>query len=363
VNAMQILSSQPWVERLGWTLVHFLWQGLAIAVLYAAARRGIAGKASPNARYLLACAALAAMMAAPLATWGLMRLSDAQPDAADRIRSTTPGAPTSPANASIIALPAPVRATVSRVRSAQFLPWVVILWLFGTAVFWVRLAGGWVVAARMRSMLVRRGPPEWQEILRELGSRIGLSRPVRLLVSALVQVPTVVGWLRPVVLVPVGALGGLPAEQLEALLLHELAHIRRHDYLVNILQSVAEALLFYQPAVWVVGAHSRRARTVLRRCRRIGLWRCAHVCARAGAVGSVPPRTSQYRGCRQWRISRRPYRKAAGPVAASRPHRSGTGGPRGRYSAGGRGIRIVRPVGFASRVSNGVSQTKYFELE
>jgi uncharacterized protein (TIGR03435 family) len=81
-----------------------------------------------------------------------------------------------------------------------------------------------------------------------------------LLVSALVQVPTVVGWLRPVVLVPVGALGGLPAEHLEALLLHELAHIRRHDYLINILQSVAESLLFYHPAVWWVSGHIREER-------------------------------------------------------------------------------------------------------
>ena len=83
---------------------------------------------------------------------------------------------------------------------------------------------------------------------------------MQLLVSALVQVPTVVGWLRPVVLVPVGALGGLPAEHLEALLLHELAHIRRHDYLVNMLQSVAEALLFYHPAVWWVSGHIRAER-------------------------------------------------------------------------------------------------------
>jgi uncharacterized protein (TIGR03435 family) len=109
-------------------------------------------------------------------------------------------------------------------------------------------------------MLVRRAPPEWQQMLRELGARIGLSRPVRLLVSALVQVPTVVGWLRPVVLVPVGALGGLPGEHVEALLLHELAHIRRHDYLVNILQSVAEALLFYHPVVWWVSGHIRAER-------------------------------------------------------------------------------------------------------
>jgi beta-lactamase regulating signal transducer with metallopeptidase domain len=258
MNLIGALSSQQWVERLGWALVHFLWQGLLIAAVYAAARRWIAGEASPNTRYLLACAALAAMAATPLVTWGWMRPSDASPDAAYRIRSTPPAAST--IGIAITTLPASVRTTVSSARSAQFLPWVVIVWLFGAAVFWVRLAGGWVVAARMRSVLVRRAPPEWQEILGKLGARIGLSRPVRLLVSALVEVPTVVGWLRPVVLVPVGALGGLPAGHLEALLLHELAHIRRHDYLVNILQSAAEALLFYHPAVWWVSGHIRAER-------------------------------------------------------------------------------------------------------
>jgi uncharacterized protein (TIGR03435 family) len=261
MNAVQILSSQPWVERLGWTLVHFLWQGLSIAILYAAARQFVARTLSPHARYLLACAALAAMVGAPLVTWELMRPSDAGPNAAYRIGSSIPRATTGIATAATTAaLPALVRATVSSVKQAEFLFWVVIVWLAGVLVFWVRLVGGWVVAARMRSKLVRRAPPEWQEILGRLGERIGLSRPVRLLISALVQVPTVVGWLRPVVLVPVGALGGLPAEQLEALLLHELAHIRRHDYLVNILQSLAEALLFYHPAVWWVSGHIRAER-------------------------------------------------------------------------------------------------------
>jgi uncharacterized protein (TIGR03435 family) len=260
MNAMQMLSSEAWVERLGWTLLHFLWQGLAIAVLYAAARRGVARASSPHVRYLLACAALAAMMAAPLVTGGLMRPSAASPDAAYRIRSAPPAASATGIAAATATLPASVRAAVSGVQPAQFLLWVVMVWLAGAVVFWVRLAGGWVVAARMRSVLVRRAPPEWQENLRKLGARIGLSRPVRLLVSALVQVPTVVGWLRPVVLVPVGALGGLPAGHLEALLLHELAHIRRRDYLVNILQNVAEALLFYHPAVWWVSGHIRAER-------------------------------------------------------------------------------------------------------
>jgi uncharacterized protein (TIGR03435 family) len=260
MNAIQMLSSEAWVERLGWTLVHFLWQGLSIALLYAATRGIMARRSTPKGRYLLACAALAAMMAAPLATWRLMQQPDASPGAPYQIRSIPPA----PSTTTVVTakLPDSIRDTVPSVQPTQFLAWIVIVWLAGAAAFWFRLVGGWMIATRMRSMLVRRAPPEWQEALRKLGAQLRLSRPVPLLVSALVQVPTVVGWLRPVVLVPVGALGGMPAEYLESLLLHELAHIRRHDYLINMLQSVAEALLFYHPAVWWVSGHIRAEREV-----------------------------------------------------------------------------------------------------
>jgi len=256
MNATQILLSQPWVERLGWTLVHFLWQGSLIAGLYAAIRRCLPRTSSPHARYLLACLTLSAMMAAPLITWSRLRPDEPVASPAYRIRNTPPPAP----SALSTNLPESVRATISDVPPGHFLQWVVMIWLIGTTAFWVRLAGGWVVAARMQSILVRPASAEWQQLLRRLGARIGLSRPVRLLVSGLVQVPTVVGWLRPVILMPAGALGGLSAEDVEVLLVHELAHIRRHDYLVNLLQGIAEALLFYHPAVWWVSGHIRAER-------------------------------------------------------------------------------------------------------
>src|SRR5437763_4830050 len=95
MNAMQILASQPWMERLGVTLLHFLWQGLVIAILYAAARR-VARTSSPQARYLLACGALATLIAAPLVTWELMRVSYPSPQAIYQIRSTPPRLPRPP---------------------------------------------------------------------------------------------------------------------------------------------------------------------------------------------------------------------------------------------------------------------------
>lgn len=87
-----------------------------------------------------------------------------------------------------------------------------------------------------------------------------MTRAVRMLVSTATESPSVVGWMRPVILLPVSALAGLPMEQLEAVLAHELAHIRRHDYLVNLMQMAVESLLFYHPAVWWVSARIRHER-------------------------------------------------------------------------------------------------------
>ncbi len=96
-----------------------------------------------------------------------------------------------------------------------------------------------------------------------LAKRLHIARPIRLLESSMVDVPTVIGWLRPVVLMPASALAGMAPQQLEAILAHELAHIRRHDYLVNLLQTLVETLLFYHPAVWWL---SRRIRVERENC-------------------------------------------------------------------------------------------------
>src|SRR5213075_1924050 len=127
----------------------------------------------------------------------------------------------------------------------------------------LRFAGGLVTAQRLKRIETSATVQLWQEKLRVLCVRLRVSRPVRLCESALVEVPTVIGWLRPVILIPLSAISGLSAEQLEALLAHELAHIRRYDYLVNLLQTSIETLLFYHPVVWWV---SRRVRDEREHC-------------------------------------------------------------------------------------------------
>jgi uncharacterized protein (TIGR03435 family) len=151
----------------------------------------------------------------------------------------------------------PIPVVETRPFPGKVTPWFVRIWLAGAVILWLRLLLTWMAATRMTFRQVRPAPPEWQQILNRLQARIQVTLPVKLLVSSLIQSPVVIGWLRPVVLIPVSALAGVPCEHLEALLAHELAHIRRHDYLINILQSIAEATLFYHPAVWWISRHIR----------------------------------------------------------------------------------------------------------
>jgi uncharacterized protein (TIGR03435 family) len=258
MNAIRIFSGQPWVERLGWTLMHFLWQGLAIAALYSGAS-ATAKHFSPHGRYLLACLALAAILAAPIATYSV--LGSPQWDAGMSPYAATVS-PSSSGTTFVVTAGgnASTGSTFAAVWPERVLPPVVMLWLAGALGFWARLVGGWMTAARLCTRRAHTPPSEWQQALDCLAARLRVGQRVQLLVSELVETPAVVGWLRPVVLVPIGAFAGLPAEHLEALLLHELAHVRRHDYLVNMLQSIAEALLFYHPAVWWISRQIRAER-------------------------------------------------------------------------------------------------------
>ena len=134
---------------------------------------------------------------------------------------------------------------------------MVLVWLLGVLGLTARVLGGLFFTQRLMRCENHLIGIHWQERLKHLSKPLRLRKQVRLLESTLVQVPTTVGWLRPVVLLPASALTGLTPQQLELILAHELAHIRRHDYLVNLFQVAVETLLFYHPAVWWVSRQIR----------------------------------------------------------------------------------------------------------
>jgi beta-lactamase regulating signal transducer with metallopeptidase domain len=265
-----ILLDPQVVHRLGWALVHFVWQGAALAALAAVMLRCL--RRRPAAvRYLAACAALAAMVVVPAATLSLVPPAPTvtHRDMGDGIRRSE-----TPAAVVWTSLPADAPAATPSSRSASWaariapaiesaLPPTVLAWLTGALAVSVWYAGGWVW---VRRLIWRRAQPaaeRWRQVAADLARRMRVSRPVRLLESAAVRVPTLVGCLRPVILLPASVLTGLAPEQIEALLAHELAHVRRWDYLVNLCQTLAEVLFFYHPAVWLL---SRRIRVEREQC-------------------------------------------------------------------------------------------------
>ena len=237
------------VMRFGLTLLHFLWQGTLLALLLAALRWMLQDR-SPRLRYALACGVLLLMTLAPFATWASLEgpsLRSNLPEGAFALTQIAEGA----AELRVVD-PRPWRAA---------LPLSVALWSLGVAALSLRLAGSWAWVQWLRRR--RDTAPATHDLqlhLRALCERMGLRRTVHLLVCPHVPGPTVLGWLRPVILIPPAALTGLSPDQLEWILAHEVAHILRHDYALNLLQSCVEVLLFYHPAVWWVSAKIRQER-------------------------------------------------------------------------------------------------------
>src|SRR5690349_13234356 len=147
-----------------------------------------------------------------------------------------------------------------------------------------------------------------------------VSRSVRLLATDRVDSPSVIGWLRPVILAPVGMLSGLAPQQVEALLAHELAHVRRHDYLVNVLQGIAESLLFYHPAVWWISNQIRTEREHC--CDDLAVEASGDVLVYARALAALesmrPAHFKTVLSANDGSLLRR-IRRLADPVAAQRP--------------------------------------------
>lgn len=205
-------------------LLHFVWQGVVVAfVLWVAL--AMLGNRPVRLRYGLSCAALLIMNAAPVVTFCLIYRAP-WPAA---VYQGSPAQIADSAGTAALAVTALLPRWIAAVEV-----WTLPVWSAGVIVLALRL----VWSSRHVSRLRREGEPAPTVLLEtvlRLAKRVGVSRAVRVLVSGLADSPSVVGWLRPVILVPTASFLSLNATQLEAVLVHELAHIRRHDYLANLL--------------------------------------------------------------------------------------------------------------------------------
>ncbi|MBC7891716.1 MAG: M48 family metalloprotease [Sphingobacteriaceae bacterium] len=246
MNPIGHFLSVPFTEALGWALVHSLWQGTLLALAVALVSRAFRRQPA-STRYAVALSALALQTGAFGLTLALCYASTA-PAGGLAFASMSPetAAATTPASL--------------RTFLENHLDGLVLGWLAGVGVLAARLLGGWALVQRWARRSARPVAASWQTSLDQMRQSLGLQRAVSLLETARVSVPMTVGWLKPVVLLPLGLLSGLSPRQIEAILAHELAHVSRHDYLVNLIQSLADVLFFYHPALWWLSARVRAER-------------------------------------------------------------------------------------------------------
>ncbi len=239
------------LSAFAWSLLDFFWQGAILALALGVALK-ISRNSSPRLRYAICCIVLAGMVACPIFTCARFEVS--QP----AIRGF--GAVLSTGSAALLEVEfrqnqSHLASLVSRTDCHIIA--ILLLWFVGALFSCARVLASVVMAQRLKTRSLDPAPDAVQSVANRLAARLKLSVAPHLLSSNRVTAPVVVGWRKPTVLLPASSLGGLSLQQTETILAHELAHIQRGDYLVNLLQAAVEALLFYHPAIWWVSGQIR----------------------------------------------------------------------------------------------------------
>jgi len=238
---MMNLLFSPILIRIAWSLVHFLWEGALLGLL-AWLTLFLLRREHPQVRYLVACGFLIASLLAPVFTY--LSLAPA----------SNPGWNSASASFQLLA------SWGSRIQS--FLPWIIPLWLSGVLFLSLRTLAGWIWLQHLR-MTAQPYRGELADCLHVFALEAGVRRQVRFLESIRVKSPMTMGVFRPIVILPLGFFMNLDPVAIDAVLAHELAHIRRFDVFVNGLQCIIETLLFFHPVVWWI---SRRIRAEREHC-------------------------------------------------------------------------------------------------
>ncbi|MFK8113767.1 MAG: M56 family metallopeptidase [Rubripirellula sp.] len=283
-------------QQISWTLVHSLWQFALIAVVLGIGLRLTRGR-SPRGRYAFKLAAMLLMLVTSVITFFTVRpqVELAESPLASVLVSTNIELEKAVAagDLSLSLTTSPMSTSIARDRQARDLNhkvigssenersvhdffarcvsvlrsfvgvWmhaIVACWLSGTLFLSLRPLIGWRAIRKLRSQGRTHVSDSIQMATKRVANRLGVQRVVEIAESSLVEVPTMIGWLKPIILLPASAVIGLSTQQLEAVIAHELAHVRRHDYVVNLFQLAMETVFFYHPAVWWVSHRMRLER-------------------------------------------------------------------------------------------------------
>jgi beta-lactamase regulating signal transducer with metallopeptidase domain len=276
------MSGMAWLSReetvaLGWTLLHFCWQGTAVAMVYAVMDQ-MTSRATSKVRYVVALTALVLMPVVVIGTFAVEMRTAAPVPANGHAAQFISGVQLSVKPRPILhELPLATSLEVPgdwlAMRAERLLPWVDALWMVGVFLLALRSLGGWWQLELIRRRARRMVPHEVERGFRRISEQIHVGRQVVLRVSDQVISPLAMGVWRATVILPVSAVLGLSREELEAVMAHELGHIRRWDYIWNLLQTAVESVLFFHPAVWWLSRTVRERREVC--CDEIAVQSCA----------------------------------------------------------------------------------------
>jgi beta-lactamase regulating signal transducer with metallopeptidase domain len=259
MDILEVFSTRAWQHLIA-ALLHTLWQGAILALLLSIALRKLPAYRH-DARYLLALTAQFGVLLAGLLTWSVLEYQPVRTEAVGLLTLHVPSPPVAAATASAgaIAVGAAAPSPPTGGGAGDAPRWVAIAWLGGVALTLARTAGSVWSAARLA-----RGPRVRDATILAMVGRIrdelGIGRLIRVVEAGAEHGPAVLGVLWPTLLLPASAMTGLPVDTLRAILIHELAHIRRFDYLVNIAQMLVESVLFFNPTVWWIGRQARLER-------------------------------------------------------------------------------------------------------
>ncbi|KAA5539555.1 M56 family metallopeptidase [Adhaeribacter rhizoryzae] len=276
-------------KALGWTILHSMWQSILIAVLLSVAML-LLHRQSSRLRYRVAIGALFLNLAAAFITFSYYYQSNpANAGLQAAITPTTSYLSSQPAEVNNFSL-----LTVASEYFAAHLPLLVSLWLLGMALMLLRFIGGLAYLQRLKSYKTTPAPNQWQNRLHQLSQELKIKKVIWLAESALVQTPLVIGYFKPIILLPLGTISELPVAQIEAILAHELAHLKRHDYFFNLLQSLTEIIFFYHPAIWWISDYVRIERENC--CDDLAVAICGDSLAYARALANLAERTPRTPG-------------------------------------------------------------------
>lgn len=253
MKALFEIFSAPWSQALGWALIHSVWQAAIICLIVFCLFRFIGNRQS-NVRYMIALTAFAIICVINAVTFLYLK-SEFDVDAPIH------GSVVYQMNAYHQAMNENLKASDIdfRMLVQSNMPWLLALWLSGAIIFSLRTAGGWWYTSRLRKESIPLGA-DWANKLNALAYQLGIKQWVEIASSASISSPVVFGYLKPIILVPASMLTGLTPEQIETIFLHELAHIKRNDYIINLIQSVVESIYFFNPFVWIISSWIRTER-------------------------------------------------------------------------------------------------------